>query len=149
MKKGLNQQLRQAQDETRLNTVKSIEDKIKSLQAEGFIVTIAILMEHTGFSRGLFQKAHVDELLKKYKIGKYRNRTVLPNKDFSLQVAEKEITKLSKEVANWKAKSEKLQARNETLEQKLKEKDEYCERLKGEIISIHNKAKDRGIKLDN
>lgn len=149
MKKGLNQQLRQAQDKTRQNTVKTIEDRIKSLQAEGFFVTIAMLMEHTGFSRGLFQKTHVDELLKKYKIGKYRNRTVLPNKDFPLQVADKEITKLSKEMANWKTKCETLQARIDILEQELKEKNEFCERLKGEIISIHNKARDQGIKLNN
>lgn len=115
-KKGqLNNGLLERQEELRNKTMNDIESAIISFKEEGYQnITIEMLMNVTGYSRTTFAKEHVQAILKKHNLGKYRIIINLPSKD------EEKMKFLEKEL--YKAKSEILKIREELILEKEKNK---------------------------
>lgn len=141
--KDLNEGLKKKQEEQRQMTIATIEEAIKSFQDEKYLdITIKMLIDATGFTRPTFSKPHVQGLLKKYKIGKYKFLVKLPKS------SEDKLTFLEKKVQEYMAMNERLKnevnekdTRNKTLNEKLRKANLEIEYLNQEL---YEKLKDRG-----
>lgn len=112
-KKGLNEGLKNSQEEKRKNTILKIEEAIKSFQDEKYQdITIQMLIDSTGFTRPTFSKPHVRKILEQYKIGKYKTTIELPKSD------EDKLKFLERTIQKYMATNEKLS--NDIVEKDLK-----------------------------
>lgn len=138
-KRKLNDSLKKRQERLRKETIKKVESAIKELQQEGFIVSIKLLIERTGLSRSTLNKPHVLEVLKKYKVCRYRNKKIV---SYS---REKEIEQILKELEkrnyDHQRQIEKLTVQLENKEEKIKrlenelnDRKKECELLRGKLI---------------
>ena len=142
----------QKQQEIRGETLLIIQKSIDELSAEGYLIAIKDLIDRTGFSRSLFSKTHVQELLMKNKIGKYKNtKTIIEKVDEDIR---EKFFRLEKELINTKVKVENVKNDNEAkiafindLKVKMQEKIEECEILRGELHILMQKAKILGFDL--
>ncbi|MBU3154473.1 DUF6262 family protein [Clostridium estertheticum] len=148
----LPQNLIEKQEKIRTETLLIIQGSIDELNAEGYLITIKDLIERTKFSRSLFSKPHVQEILKKNKIGKYKNTKTI-NEKVDEDIREKSF-RLEKELINAKVKIEKMKNDNEVkiasisnLKVKFHDKTEECEILRGELHILMQKAKILGFDL--
>jgi hypothetical protein len=150
--RNLPNSLKLRQEKIREETLSKIQYFIDELNAEGYIITIKDLIDRTGYSRSLFQKPHVQELLKKNEIGKYRNTKIITEKvDESIR---EKAFRLEDELLKMNNKIEKLQQDKKEnnglineLKVKLHEKSEECEILRGELHILMQKAKILGFDL--
>lgn len=83
MPRKLNDGCKNYQNEAKRKTIDAVQSAINQLKDEGAIVSIGKLMELTGFARSTFSKPHIDDLLKKNKVCKYENKTVIVQEENS------------------------------------------------------------------
>lgn len=144
--------LEEKQQKIKGETLLKIQKAIDELSAEGYLITIKDLIDTTGFSRSLFSKIHVKELLMENKIGKYKNTKTI-NQKVDEDIREK-LFRLDKELINANRKIEKLKTDNEDkivcindLKVKMHDKTEECEILRGELHILMQKARILGFDL--
>ena len=144
--------LKQKQQKTKEETLFKIQKSINELNAEGYLITIKVLIDRTGYSRSLFSKLHVQELLKKNNIGKYKNtKTIIEKVDESIR---EKVFRLEKELIKANSKNDKLQNDNNekiasinALKVKSQSKIEECEILRGQLHILMQKAKIFGLDM--
>lgn len=139
-------EIRDFQKKSKTTTINKVQTAIDELQAQGFIVTRKQLLERTGLSNSVLSKPHIKEVLKENKVCQYsikRKVNITNDNDILL-----ELSKANKKIG-------KLEAKIKDLENKLnKEKVEYYktkesnEILRGELHILKQKAKLRGLVLD-
>lgn len=150
MSKQLNSSLKKRQEELRNETCRIIENAIKELQEEGFVINTKLLMERTGFSRPVFGKKHVLEVLKKYSVCRYKNIKMI-SKDNSINYIndlEKRVQKLIKERDKAKEMLVKMVRINSKLELDIQDIKESNEILRGNLKTYYEKAMSFGIDLE-
>lgn len=126
--KTLNEGLRLRQEQVKKETLTNIEKAILSYREESYQdITIQMLINATGYTRPTFSKKHVQELLKKYKIGKYKTFIKLPSKD------EDKLKFLENELYKSKERNLNLQTENNQLNNKVKTLTNELEEAKREI----------------
>lgn len=148
--RSLPSNLKLKQEKTRKETLSKIQKTINELNAEGYLISIKDLIERTGYSRSLFSKPHVQELLKINEIGKYKKtKTIIEKVDESIKDKvfrlEDELLKKDSMINKLKMDNkEKVNLINE-LRIKLQEKIEECDILRGELHILMQKSKILGI----
>ncbi len=133
----------------RQETLDKIQFAIDELKSEGAIITKPRLVERTHFSRALFDKIHVLELLKKNGVCEFAPKVVI-EKTPSSSVTElsKQLTVLEKENLLLKTKVEKLTAKsNKYQEDYLKVKEDY-QTLLGEWHLLLKLAQLKGLEIE-
>lgn len=127
-KRRLNEGLKRKQEEQRQKTVAVIEEAIKSFENENYQdITIQMLIDTSGYTRPTFSKPHVQELLKKYRIGKYKCTLKLPKSD------ENKMKFLEKKVQEYMNSNEKLTSTVKELNFKIKNMRQELTNAKLEI----------------
>lgn len=109
-KSNLPSKLVERQENTRKETQQKVRDAIEMLREVGYEnITIALLTKETGLSRSTFSKPHIEEILKEFKIGKFRESKVVVQ---SMQAASERqrCEELEKKLANANNKIQKLEA---------------------------------------
>lgn len=121
MSRKLPEALKSKQEKQKQETVSIVENAIKTLQQLGYEeISISNLMKETNLARSTFSKPHIEEVLQKYEIGKYKNRKKIVVQKITEQDKQK-IANLEKELNNAKIKIQKLQTSIELKDMKLKE----------------------------
>lgn len=146
--------LKKQQDERRAATAKKIQEAIDSLKSLGYEnITIAILIKETNLSRSTFNKTHVIEILKRNKIGNYREIKNILSENMSLSDKEK-INELEKNLNNANIKIKKLEQnldrKNIELNEKkieLMEQKEQLQQVVGNFQALYNKVTAMGIQI--
>lgn len=154
MSKKIPDALKEQQAERRLETEKKIQEAIDSLKSLGYEnITIATLTKETNLSRSTFNKTHVIEILKRNKIGKYREIKSILAESMSLSDKER-IYELEKKLVNANIKIKKLE---ENLDKKslelgqkkieLMEQKEQLQQVVGNFQALYNKITAMGIHI--
>lgn len=154
MSKKIPDALKEQQAERRLETEKKIQEAIDNLKSLGYEnITIATLMKETNLSRSTFNKPHVIEILKRNKIGKYREIKSILSETMSLSDRER-IYELEKNLANANIKIKKLEEnldkKNLELSQKkieLMEQKEQLQQVVGNFQALYNKITAMGMHI--
>lgn len=144
--------LQEKQKKARQNTLEKIQNAIDTLNQEGYIITISLLMDRTNLSRSTFSKAHVEELLKINQIGKFKDRRIITQS----KNEQKEILIIEKELAKSKSKIIKLEKtlleKTELIQKlmnKLDETTEECQLLRYQLNLLMKKATILGLDLES
>lgn len=146
----LNDGLRKRQEILREKTNEKVENAIKELLEEGFEVSTKLLMERTGLSRPVFGKEHVLNILKKYRVCRYKEIKKISNnsnKDYVTDL-ERQIRELKREMNKLQQSIDKYTKRNIKLELEVHDLKETNELLRGELKSNYEKALAHGLNLD-
>lgn len=148
--KELNEALRKRQEILREKTNEKVENAIKELLEEGFEVSTKLLMERTGLSRPVFGKEHVLEILKRYRVCRYKEvKKVSKNSDKNYVIdLERQVRELDRELRKAKQLIDKYSKRNIKLELEIHDLKETNELLRGELKSNYEKALAHGVNLD-
>lgn len=150
MGKRLNDGLKKRQETLRQETIKAVEKAIVELKEEGFEVSTKLLMERTGFSRPVFGKAHVLEVLKKHGVCRYKNiKLVSKDSDKNYVVdLERQVKDLARELEKIKKTLDSVIKRNIKLELEVQDFKETNELLRGQLKINYEKALAHGIDLE-
>ena len=154
MARSLPDKLKEKQQQQKRDTVKKIEEAIEMLKDLGYgSITIANLMKETGLSRSIFSKPHVEEVLKKHKIGKYKEvKTLVIEKQN--KYTKEYVDSLEKQLSNANIKINRLESELASTTSKLKE--EQLKYLKADLANreladkfqrMYDKAISEGIKV--
>lgn len=150
MKRKLNDGLKERQEILRNKTVNSVEKAILNLRSEGYEINVKLLMERTGYSRPVFSKPHVLEMLKKYGVCRFKNIKGVPNncgKNY-LEDLEKHVNQLVKELEKTNKSLELALKRNIKQELEIKDIKDTNELLRGQLKMYYEKALAHGVDLD-
>lgn len=121
MPRSVPDKLKEKQEQQKKDTAKKIEEAIEMLKDLGYgSVTIANLMSETGLARSTFSKPHVEEVLKKNKIGKYKELKTLVVEQENIYTREY-ATSLEKKLSNANIKINKLESELVSTTNKLKQ----------------------------
>lgn len=148
--KKLNDGLRKRQEFLREKTNEKVEKAIKELLEEGFEVSTKLLMERTGLSRPVFGKEHVLEILKRYRVCRYKEiKKVSKNSDKNYASdLERQVRELSRDLSKARELIDKYNKRNIRLELEIHDLKETNELLRGELKLNYEKALAHGVNLD-
>lgn len=148
--KELNDGLKKRQELLREKTNEKVEKAIKELLEEGFEVSTKLLIERTGLSRPVFGKKHVLEILKRYRVCRYKEiKKVSKNSDKNyVSDLERQIRELDRELKKAKEIIDKCRKKNIKLELEIHDLKETNELLRGELKSNYEKALAHGVNLD-
>ncbi|MDK0792668.1 DUF6262 family protein [Clostridium perfringens] len=121
MSRSIPDKLKEKQEQQKKDTVKKIEEAIGMLKDLGYgSVTIANLISETGLARSTFSKPHVEEVLKKHKIGKYKEVKTLVMEQENKYTREY-VASLEKQLRNANIKINKLESELASITNKLKQ----------------------------
>lgn len=150
MSRILNDGLKERQELLRNETVSAVEKAIVNLMNEGYEISVKLLMEKTGYSRPVFSKPHVLEILKKYGVCRFKNiKRVSANSDKNYVVElEKNVIKLTKELDKTKNTLESALRRNIKQEIEIQDIKETNELLRGQLKLYYEKALIYGVELE-
>lgn len=144
MSRKLNDGCKDYQNKIRQNTMDTVQNAINSLKDEGAIVTIGKLIELTGYARSTFSKKHVDDVLKKNKVCKYENKTIIAQEGNSYNLVkklEKDLRRVNKIVTKLTQDLEKQKLKNIKLQADYIQKNEDYQLLLGKWHTLVKKAK--------
>lgn len=150
MGRKLNEGLKKKQETIKQETVQSVEKAIIELKEEGFEISTKLLMERTGFSRTLFGKEHVLNMLKKYEVCRYKNiKKVSKDSDKNYTIdLERQVKDLSRELEKIKKTLDSATRRNIKLEVEVRDLKDTNELLRGQLKLNYEKALEHGIDLE-
>lgn len=150
MEKKLNDGLKSRQEMIKNKTVKAVEEAIVDLMEEGAVVSTKLLMERTGFSRPVFGKTHVLEVLKKYGVCRYRNiKNISKESDKNYVVdLERQIKELIRELDKSRKTLDSAIKRNIKLEVEIKDLKDTNELLRGQLLLNYEKALEHGLDFE-
>lgn len=150
MPRNLNEGCKKYHTDTKNNTDNLVQEAINKLREEGAIITGAALAEITGLAQSTFYTKHVEAVLKKNKVCKFKDRVVIAAEKNNEQLIEelskklektnKLVTKLTQEMEKQKQKYFKLQADH------IQENEDY-QLLLGKWHTLIKKAKIAGINI--
>lgn len=134
MTRRMPSKLKEKQEKQREDTIKRIEEAIEMLKDLGYhSITISNLVSETGLARTTFSKPHVEEVLKRHKIGKFREvKTLVLEQDN--KYTKEYIDSLEKQLSNAHIKINKLESELVSTTAKIKE-----EQLKFITVDLKNK----------
>lgn len=118
-KKDLPSKLVERQEQAREDSKQKVTDAIETLKAIGYEnISISMLVKETGLSRSIFSKPHIEEVLKKFKVGKFRENKVIVE---AMQIANQKqlCEELEKKLANANNKIQKLESLLQTRTNEL------------------------------
>jgi hypothetical protein len=145
-------ELKKMQDGLRQESVDKVQKAINELKRENYIITTKLLMERTGFARSTFSKTHIQEVLKENKVCKYADTKVIAkdlNEKETIRALEDEILTLKKKVNHLeKTLTEKTNKENK-LKVDLYETQEVNKKLRGQLHILVQKAKIKGLDIEN
>lgn len=147
MKKELNQGMKEWQNKVRQDTTDKIERAISILKNEGYQekqINYKRLVEKTGFSRSLFGKPHVVEILKKHGVA----GSILKKQIDNRQLFERELRNVQAALQISQKKLEKSEEAKQNLRELLKEKELELQLLRGELQKLYSRVKCNSINLD-
>ena len=147
---GLAEKQRQVREETK----QKVRESIEMLREIGYEdITISLLVKETGLSRSTFSKPHIQDILKKYKVGKYKENKVLVQAIQNASERQKR-EELERQLINANKKIEKLETslKNKTDElNKMKvevaEKKQQLEITVGNFQALYDKLISLGIDI--
>lgn len=121
MSRNVPSKLKEKQNQQRQETIQKIEDAIQMLKDLGYgTITISNLVSETELARSTFSKPHVQEILKKHKIGKYRETKTLVLEQEAKYTREN-VDSLERQLNNALVKINKLESQLATTTAKLKQ----------------------------
>lgn len=121
MPRSVPNKLKEKQDKQRKDTIKKIEEAIEMLKDLGYhSITVSNLVTETGYARSTFSKPHVEEVLKKHKIGKFREVKTLVIEQKNKYTRE-HVASLERQLSNANIKINKLESELSSKNAKLKE----------------------------
>lgn len=121
MSRKLPEALKSKQEKQKQETISLVENAISTLRELGYEdISISNLMKETNLARSTFAKPHIEEVLQKNEIGKYKNTKKIVVEKIAEQDKQK-IVSLEKELNNAKIKIQKLQTSIQLKDMKLKE----------------------------
>ena len=121
MPRKIPDKLKEKQEKQRKATINKIEEAIEMLKDLGYSsISIANLVAETGLARTTFSKPHVEEVLKKYKIGKFKEVKTLVIEQEKKYTREY-INSLEKQLHNANIKINKLESELVSVNTKLKQ----------------------------
>lgn len=149
MPRSIPNKLKEKQDKQRKDTIKKIEEAIEMLKDLGYhSITVSNLVTETGYARSTFSKPHVEEILKKHKIGKFREvktlvieqenkytREHVASLERQLRNANIKINKLESELSSTNAKLKEAQLNLMTVELRNKELADKFQRMYDRVIA--------------
>lgn len=120
MSRSIPSKLKEKQEKQREETIEKIENAIQMFKELGYgSITISNIISETNLARSTFNKPHVQEVLKKHKIGKYREvKTIAIEKTENYN--KEQIELLEKQLKNATIKISKLESELVTVTNKLK-----------------------------
>jgi hypothetical protein len=138
------------QDKIREETSKTIQQAINELKNEGYMVSIKLLIQRTGYSRSTFSKKHVKEVLKRNTVCMYKNIRTF----YDEEISENSIYKLKDELDKANSNKNKLEniiiqknkAIDKLIEELDKQKKDY-QLLLGQLHIAILKAEIQGVHL--
>ncbi|MFQ7075988.1 MAG: DUF6262 family protein [Clostridia bacterium] len=134
MSRSIPEKLKKKQEDQKKETVKKIEEAIQMLKDLGYgSITIANLMQETDLARSTFSKPHVQAVLKKHKIGKYKEVKILVREQEEKYTREYAMS-LERQLINANIKINKLESELASANNKLKQ-----EQLKYVATDLKNK----------
>lgn len=150
---GIPRELEMKQKARRQETVNSIKEAIKDLEDEGYFVSIKQIMERTGLSRAVFNKPHVEEILKEKGVGKYRKieKVDIVEADIRQRVVqlERELDKNLLKISRLEEELKNKNKRVSKLEEENRQITDQVERLRGKMFVVMNKAVIKGVIYDD
>ncbi|WP_297632900.1 DUF6262 family protein [uncultured Clostridium sp.] len=121
MARSIPNKLREKQEKQRKYTTNKIEEAIEMLKDLGYeSISISSLVKETGFGRSTFSKPHVKDILKKHKIGKFKEIKTIALEQ-NIKYTREYITLLEKQLNNANIKINKLESELVFKNAKLKE----------------------------
>lgn len=133
MARELSEGLRKKQELQKQETIKCIQDAIDMIKEIGYEqITISNLVSETKLARSTFSKPHVQEVLEKNKIGKYREVKTIVS-EIQSNYDKKNIEELERKVQNFQVKINKLESELVSTNAKLKE--ERLKHLETELLN--------------
>lgn len=121
MSRSVPEKLKEKQEKQKIDTVNKIEEAIEMFKDLGYgTITIANLMTETGFARATFSKPHVEAVLQKHKIGKFKEVKTLV-KENEVKYTKEYVASLEKQLANANIKINKLESELLKVTTKLKQ----------------------------
>ncbi|MGK0466387.1 hypothetical protein [Clostridium sp.] len=146
----LNSGLKNYNEERKYKTQSKVEESILTLIEERSVVNIIKLMEMTELSRPTFNKTHVEEILRKYKVCKYKDVKVITNDNPKsyLKNLENEYRKNLNDNEKLIMELAKTREANSKLELELGDKQERIGRLLGMIDELQRKVNNISQSMD-
>ncbi|MGH4121732.1 MAG: hypothetical protein ACREV6_02145 [Clostridium sp.] len=133
-----NDGLKKYNDDKKVNTINKVREAIIILQEERSVITPKKLMEITGFCGATFCSDHVEELLKEYKVCKYKDsrRISDDNPKSYLKNLEKEYDRLVKDNGKLSNELSKSRGTNNYLISDLSKKQNLINLYLGKIDEL-------------
>lgn len=141
--------LLEKQELRRKETIDKVTKAIDELEEEGYLISVKLLAERTGLSRAVFSKPHVEEILKKKAIGKFKQVQKIDLAEKSIRekiiILEKESIKLNSKVNRLEEECKEKEKKLKKLKQDNLELTNEVELLRGKLFSVMKKATIQGV----
>ncbi len=134
MSRSIPNKLKEKQNKQKQETIEKVENAIQMFKELGYgSITIANIISETNLARSTFSKPHVQEVLKKHKIGKYKEVKTIAIEQENKYTKE-QVKLLEKQLKNAIIKINKLESELTTVTNKLKQ-----EHLNYVVVELKNR----------